>query len=31
MSEPTTFRVPARAAFAGNPSGGFGGAVVAAP
>lgn len=31
MSDPTTFEVPARAAFAGNPSDGFGGAVVAAP
>ncbi|WP_026911126.1 mevalonate kinase family protein [Patulibacter minatonensis] len=29
MSGPTTFEVPARAAFAGNPSDGFGGAVVA--
>ncbi len=31
MSEPTTFGVSARAAFAGNPSDGFGGAVLAAP
>lgn len=31
MSGPATFRVAARAAFAGNPSDGFGGAVVAAP